>query len=244
MSFQNNRPSLQPPHDSFLTEPLLVPHHPNQLTVNDDKREEEEEDKAQGNHRETAETPLNTATTTTTDPNNMTATRTTRRNQRVPLFFMGTVLTATIPMFLFGFHTSVLNAPYTIIFPHHSTLEWSMAVSMYCIGGGIGAYGAGSLYHGGRRLGILMIFWINVFAGWIHVLTPNMMILILARGMVGIAGGAATVLTPVYLTEIAPSSLRGTIGTLTQLACVLGILASIVWELPFLPKKNDNNTEI
>jgi len=35
------------------------------------------------------------------------------------------------------------------------------------------------------------------------------------------------------LSEISPTAIRGSIGTLTQLACVLGILASILWALPY-----------
>ena len=42
----------------------------------------------------------------------------------------------------------------------------------------------------------------------------------------GIASGFASVLVPVYLGELAPPVLRGTFGTCTQFAMVLGILVS------------------
>ena len=44
-------------------------------------------------------------------------------------------------------------------------------------------------------------------------------------------------ITPTYLSEISPKDIRGSIGTLTQLSCVVGILASILWELPFDSEK-------
>ena len=151
-------------------------------------------------------------------------------------FFWATVTVATIPMFLFGLNTGILNAPEPFIFPGHSTLAWSAAVSGFSLGGLAGANVSGSLADTwGRSRGLRTIFWINLVAGLLHMMTPNMGGLILARVLVGLAGGAATVLTPTYLAEIAPTS--GSIATLTQLACVVGILASILWELPFESEK-------
>eukprot|EP00977_Amphora_coffeiformis_P000562 scaffold132_cov170-Amphora_coffeaeformis.AAC.41 len=153
---------------------------------------------------------------------------------RSKAFFLAAVSVATIPMFLFGFNTGVLNAPEAVIFPNHTTLEWSSAVSGFCVGGFIGANFSGSLAdQWGRSVGLVTIFWINLAAGILHMMTPNMGGLILARVLVGVAGGASTVITPTYLSEISPKDIRGSIGTLTQLSCVVGILASILWELPF-----------
>ena len=54
----------------------------------------------------------------------------------------------------------------------------------------------------------------------------SMKLLIAARLLVGLACGATTVVLPVYLGELAPPRLRGTFGTFTQLAMVIGILAA------------------
>ena len=61
-----------------------------------------------------------------------------------------------------------------------------------------------------------------------HFLVYNMGMLIVARALVGVAGGALTVLTPMYLGEISPLAIRGSIGTMTQVSVVFGILASIL----------------
>lgn len=42
----------------------------------------------------------------------------------------------------------------------------------------------------------------------------------------------ASVVVPIYLGELAPPTLRGTLGTLTQFALVIGILASNLLAFP------------
>jgi len=149
-------------------------------------------------------------------------------------FFYLTVCVVSIPMFLFGFNTGVLNAPEAVIFPSHSVIEWSICVSAFCAGGFFGANRSGSFSDKfGRRATLILIFILNLFFGSLHSVAPNMKVLILSRFGVGLAGGASTVLTPMTLSEICPKEIRGSIGTLTQLSCVLGILASILWALPF-----------
>jgi len=195
---------------SDLDEPLLLPATDNNSNNNDS--EETQQEQVQQNS-------LNN--------NNMPP-------PRPRAFFMAAVTVAALPMFLFGFNTGVLNAPEAVIFPSHSRFSWSAAVSGFCVGGLFGANVSGSLAdRWGRRTGLVTIFWINLVAGVLHSITPTMGGLILARVVVGIAGGASTVVTPMYLSEISPKDIRGSIGTLTQLACVVGILASILWELPF-----------
>lgn len=152
----------------------------------------------------------------------------------VSVSFCLAVSLATLPMLLFGFNTGVLNAPESVIFPGHSVFSWSLAVSAFCVGGFLGSANAGRFAdQHGRRLGILVILVLNGLFGVLHVITPNMTVLIAARIGVGLAGGASTVLSPMYLSEVAPTAIKGSIGTLTQLSCVLGILASILYALPF-----------
>ena len=60
-----------------------------------------------------------------------------------------------------------------------------------------------------------------------------MLTIILARFIIGFASGYTTVLVPIYLGEVAPPSLRGTLGTLTQFALVIGILFADLVAFPF-----------
>jgi SP family facilitated glucose transporter-like MFS transporter 3 len=78
----------------------------------------------------------------------------------------------------------------------------------------------------GRRGAMLINAWIFLFGGLLMTFAPNVYWLIPARFIIGFASGYASVLVPVYLGEIAPPTLRGTLGTCTQFALVIGILAS------------------
>mmetsp|Transcript_2616 Transcript_2616/g.4077 ORF Transcript_2616/g.4077 Transcript_2616/m.4077 type:complete len:572 (-) Transcript_2616:155-1870(-) len=149
--------------------------------------------------------------------------------------FHGAVLVAVMPMFLFGYSTGVLNAPESVMFPSHTLGQWSTAVSSFCIGGIVGANVSGKLAdkYGRRQCLLWFTGYLNTVAGLLHVITPNMTGLIIARIMVGLAGGTSTVVTPVYLGEIAPPHIKGSIGTMTQLSMVLGIMASVLVALPF-----------
>lgn len=52
--------------------------------------------------------------------------------------------------------------------------------------------------------------------------------LIIGRFIVGFYSGLSTGLVPMYVGEVAPTALRGALGTLHQLAIVIGILIAQV----------------
>jgi SP family facilitated glucose transporter-like MFS transporter 3 len=55
----------------------------------------------------------------------------------------------------------------------------------------------------------------------------------MARFVLGFSSGVATVLVPIYLGELAPPTLRGTLGTINQFALVVGVLAADLFSFPF-----------
>jgi MFS transporter, SP family, solute carrier family 2 (facilitated glucose transporter), member 3 len=112
------------------------------------------------------------------------------------------VFVAMISQFLVGYNTAVMNAPAAVVFPGHSTTEWSMAVSAFAIGGPFGAMIGGLLANKrGRRGAMLMNTWIFLFGGLIMSLAPNIFWLIPARLVIGFASGLSSVVVPVYLGE-------------------------------------------
>lgn len=86
-----------------------------------------------------------------------------------------------------------------------------------------GGYSANKL---GRRGTMLLNSWIFLAGGLMMTLAPNLLWLIPARLIIGFASGLSSVVVPVYLGEIAPPTLRGTLGTCTQFAMVIGLLFS------------------
>jgi SP family facilitated glucose transporter-like MFS transporter 3 len=139
------------------------------------------------------------------------------------------VVVAVMSQFLVGFNTSVLNGAGAVVFPDHTLLTWSVVVSSFAIGGPIGAIGGGILSSKrGRRGAMILNAWIFLAGGLMMALAPDVYWLVPARVVCGIASGASTVVVPVYLGEVAPPTLRGALGTLTQFAMVIGLFVSIV----------------
>ena len=57
---------------------------------------------------------------------------------------------------------------------------------------------------------------------------PSAGLLVAARFVIGLAVGSAALVVPLYLSEIAPTEIRGAIGSLNQMMIVIGILAAFI----------------
>jgi SP family facilitated glucose transporter-like MFS transporter 3 len=142
-----------------------------------------------------------------------------------PLVFA--ILIAAMSQFLVGYNTGVMNAPAYVVFPGHSTVSWSLAVAAFAIGGPFGAIIGGKMAdQRGRRGALLIDTWTFLLGGLMQTFALDMFTIIVARFIIGFASGYSSVLVPIYLGELAPPTLRGTLGTLTQFAMVIGILIS------------------
>ena len=150
----------------------------------------------------------------------------------MPLVFA--ILVATSAQFLVGYNTGVMNAPEKVVFPGHSTGLWSLAVAAFAVGGPFGAIAGGKLADKrGRRGALLIDIWTFLIGGLIQTFAVDMYTIIFARFIIGFASGFSSVLVPVYLGELAPPTLRGMLGTLTQFGLVAGILVADLFAFPF-----------
>ena len=76
----------------------------------------------------------------------------------------------------------------------------------------------------GRKWTMLLLV-IPFTIGWILVIwATSVVMMCVGRFLLGIAGGAFCVTAPMYIGEIAQSSIRGTVGTFFQLMITIGIL--------------------
>lgn len=149
-----------------------------------------------------------------------------------PLIFA--IIVAVMNQFLVGYSTGVMNAPEAVVFPGHSTATWALAVSAFAIGGPFGANIAGGMAETrGRRGALLIDTWTFLVGGLIQTFANNIYVIIFSRFVIGFASGFSSVLVPIYLGELAPPTLRGTLGTLTQFSLVIGILISNMLAFPF-----------
>lgn len=130
---------------------------------------------------------------------------------------------------LFGYDTSVISG--AILFVRQqfqlTPFETELAVSIVLAGAAIGAGGAGYF---GDRYGRRPVLIVNaVLFGMFAVLTGmanGLPLFLVARFMIGIAVGTASMLTPLYIAELAPPKVRGALVTLNQLAIVTGIVVA------------------
>eukprot|EP00527_Entomoneis_sp_CCMP2396_P006494 CAMPEP_0198139958 /NCGR_PEP_ID=MMETSP1443-20131203/3192_1 /TAXON_ID=186043 /ORGANISM="Entomoneis sp., Strain CCMP2396" /LENGTH=634 /DNA_ID=CAMNT_0043802241 /DNA_START=32 /DNA_END=1936 /DNA_ORIENTATION=+ len=150
----------------------------------------------------------------------------------MPLVFA--IVVASLSQFMVGYNTGVMNAPESVVFPGHSTLEWSLAVAAFAVGGPLGAVFGGRMADSrGRRGALLIDTWTFLFGGLMQTFAVDMITIIIARFIIGFASGFSSVLVPIYLGELAPPSLRGMLGTITQFAMVVGILVANLFAFPF-----------
>lgn len=142
---------------------------------------------------------------------------------------VGLASTAALGGFLFGFDSAVINGANTAIASTYDLGSGVMAfvVSIALIGSAVGAWFAGQLADAfGRRRVMLIAAALFGVSAVGTAFPPNVEVLMLWRLVGGAGIGVASVIAPMYIAEIAPAALRGRLGSLQQLAIVLGILAT------------------
>jgi sugar porter (SP) family MFS transporter len=80
----------------------------------------------------------------------------------------------------------------------------------------------------GRRRVILIVALLFVAGALGSAAAHTLPVLLAARAVVGVAIGIASMLTPLYLSEIAPKRIRGFIVSMNQFCITLGILVSYI----------------
>lgn len=107
--------------------------------------------------------------------------------------------------------------------------EGSWVGSVLAISAIAGAVPSGPMADKFGRKRSLLLSAIPFLLSWaIIILAKQLWLLIAARLIVGIGVGAACVLIPTYVSEIAETSARGTLGAMFQLFLTIGILFSFV----------------
>lgn len=147
------------------------------------------------------------------------------------------VLIASMSNFLFGYHIGVMNGPIVSVarelgFEGNSILE-GLVVSIFIGGAFIGSLSSGLLVDkfGCRRT--LQIDTIPLILGaLISAQAHSLDEILWGRFLVGLGIGVNTVLVPIYISEVAPTKYRGSLGTLCQIGTCLGIIVSLFLGIP------------
>lgn len=138
---------------------------------------------------------------------------------------------AALGGFLFGFDTAVINGAVGAVraeFGMGSALT-GFVVSSALLGCVAGAYLAGRLAERVGRIRVMVIASVLFILSSVGSgLAFGPWDLIGWRVLGGLGVGAASVIAPAYIAEIAPASIRGRLGSLQQLAVVLGIFVALL----------------
>ena len=138
-------------------------------------------------------------------------------------------ITGALGGLLFGFDIAIITGAGPFITRRFalSDLGLGWAFSSLLFGCVIGCFVAGRLAdsYGRKRLLILvaMLFAVTSIA---TALAGNFTAFVTARFLGGLAVGGVSLLSPMYVAEVAPPSLRGRMGTLYQLSIITGVIIS------------------
>src|ERR671911_2617382 len=132
---------------------------------------------------------------------------------------------------LFGYDTGVISGAILFISQELRLTPFleGLVVASLLLGAAIGAACAGPLSDRLGRRNLIIIAAILFTVGAIGAaLAPNVGVLVLFRVVLGLAVGSAALIVPLYLSEIAPTEIRGAISSLNQLNIVVGILLAFI----------------
>ena len=130
---------------------------------------------------------------------------------------------------LFGFDTGVISGAIPFIRTEFELTAYQegFAVSNLMIACTVGALIAGPVADwGGRKKVLILCSLLFLISAIFSAFPRNFTELVIARFVGGLGVGVASVVSPMYITEISPASIRGRLVALNQLAIVFGILFS------------------
>ncbi|MEV0932234.1 sugar porter family MFS transporter [Streptomyces phaeochromogenes] len=134
---------------------------------------------------------------------------------------------ATFGGLLFGYDTGVINGalPYMTDDLGLTPFTEGMVTSSLLLGAALGAVTGGRLSDARGRRRTILVLAVVFFVGALGcTLAPNTAVMVVARFVLGLAVGGASVTVPVYLAEISPAERRGALVTRNELMIVSGQL--------------------
>jgi sugar porter (SP) family MFS transporter len=149
-----------------------------------------------------------------------------KKNTRY-LYFI--CLIATMGGLMFGFDIAIISGavPFIQSYFHWNELQLGWGVSSLLVGAIIGAFGSGIFTdrYGRRKVLIFIALSFAVSCG-ATALASDSVLFIAARMLGGLAVGSASVLSPMYVSEVSPPDKRGMLVAIYQFTITFGILLS------------------
>lgn len=140
-------------------------------------------------------------------------------------------LVATLGGFLFGYDSGVINGTVDglkIAFQSED-IGTGFNVASMLLGCAVGAFFAGQMADKiGRRKVLMISALCFIVSAWGSGIADSSLTFVLFRILGGLAVGAASVISPAYISEISPSEVRGRMTTIQQVAIILGLFMAFV----------------
>jgi len=143
---------------------------------------------------------------------------------------------AAIGGLLFGFDTGVISGALLLIKSewHLTAFSQEIVTSAVLIGAMIGALLSGRIADKfGRKKVIISTAIVFAIGSVATALSPNPEFLVMGRIVLGIAIGIASFTVPLYISEVSPSAMRGSLVSLNQLMITIGIVLSYLVDFSF-----------
>ncbi|AFP84629.1 sugar porter family MFS transporter [secondary endosymbiont of Ctenarytaina eucalypti] len=137
---------------------------------------------------------------------------------------------------LFGLDIGVIAGalPFLSQDLHINNQQQEWVVSSMMLGAAAGALAAGWMSARlGRKFSLLTAAVLFIAGSLFSACSPNVASLIVARILLGLAVGMSSYTAPIYLSEIAPEKIRGSMISMYQLMIALGILTAYLSDTAF-----------
>ena len=138
-------------------------------------------------------------------------------------------VTATIGGFLFGFDSGVINGTIDGLQQafQSNSVGTGFNVSSMLLGCALGALIAGYMADEfGRKRMLIATAVLFILSAWGSGYASNSTEFIIFRIIGGLAVGAASVMAPAYISEIAPANIRGRLSSIQQVAIIFGLFCA------------------
>ena len=155
---------------------------------------------------------------------------------RPTVFALFVVLVVAGGGLLFGYHTAILSGILSAVTEDFSLtlLDEGILVSIVLLGGLVGALFAGAAAdRWGRKKVLLATALLFCIGTLIQAAAFSYITLFSGRFLTGVAVGISSVVSPIYLAEVAPPHHRGSFVSAYQLAVAAGILLAYALNLAF-----------
>jgi SP family sugar:H+ symporter-like MFS transporter len=138
---------------------------------------------------------------------------------------------ATIGGFLFGFDSGVINGTVDGLQQafDSDSVGTGFNVASMLLGCAVGAFFAGRLADRFGRRGIMRVAAVFfIVSAWGSGIATGSVEFVFYRVLGGLAVGAASVLAPAYISEVAPAHYRGSLATVQQVAIISGLFIAFI----------------